>query len=163
MKKRGIQVPKEITNQAFWLANDQRHPQTANQVRGHRGANPSRCEAGFCRPHWIFKTGVLSYSWERRVKTDVSRIPWHQRKIASLKWVVFHSKGIDHKRRMPCKYSKGRHCLSVGWPWLYGALVDSFLHVNNTHVSLYFQFPLWSRIFCPWGSHCLSGKRLAYG
>lgn len=36
---------------------------------------------------WIFKTGVLSHSWGRRVKSDVSRIPWHQRKIASLKWV----------------------------------------------------------------------------
>lgn len=54
--------------------------------------------------------------------------------------------------------------MSVGLPCLYGALFDSLLHVDNTHASLYFQFPSWSRIFWwQWGSHCLSGRRLAYG
>lgn len=47
---------------------------------------------------------------------------------------------------------------------MYGALFDSLLHVDNTHASLYFQFPSWSLIFWwQWGSHCLSGRRLAYG
>ena len=66
---------------------------------------------------------------------------------------------------MPCKCLKDGHSLSKDDLVCTVLSLTPLLHVNNTHVSLYFQFLSWPRriFWCQWGSHCLSGRRLAYG